>query len=152
MQAGVGIDHVLTDAAPPDWAGELEQVTVRGLGFSEVDFFHRASRTLIMTDLVQDFETERMPALSRFLARLNGVAAPNGRAPVYLRLAVRAKWRDAARAAERLVAWGPERGDLQPRALVRPQWNGSAAALAGLAHRRLMPADAVLAPARPAFR
>jgi hypothetical protein len=62
-----------------------------------------------MTDLVQNFETERMPALSRFLARLNGVAAPNGRAPVYLRLAVRAKWRDAARAAERLVAWGPER-------------------------------------------
>lgn len=108
-KAGVRIDHVLSDASPPEWAGELKQVTIRGLGFSEVDFFHSPSRTLVMTDLVQNLETERLPAATRIFARLNGVAAPNGRAPVYLRLVVKANKREAARAAARCVEWEPER-------------------------------------------
>jgi len=109
QKAGLKIDRILSDAAPSEWAGDLEQVLVRGLGFSEVDFFHRSSRTLIMTDLVQNLETERLPALARIMARLNGVAAPHGRAPIYLRLVVRAKKRNAARAATQLVGWQPER-------------------------------------------
>jgi hypothetical protein len=109
QKAGLRMDRVLADTPPPEWAGEVEQVVVRGIGFSEVDFFHRSSRTLIMTDLVQNLETEGLPAFTRFMARVNGVAAPHGRAPIYLRLVVRAKRRDAARAAARLVDWRPER-------------------------------------------
>jgi hypothetical protein len=108
-KAGIRIDHVLSDASPPEWASELEQITVRGLGFSEVDFFHRLSRTLILTDLVQNLETECLPAFTRIMARLNGVAAPRSHAPIYLRLAVKANKREAARAATRLVEWLPER-------------------------------------------
>jgi hypothetical protein len=108
-KSGLKLDHDLTEASPPEWAADIEQVIVRGAGFSEVDFFHRASRTLIMTDLVQNLETERLPLPLRVIARLNGVAAPNGRAPLYLRLAVRANKRDAAQAAEQLVRWHPER-------------------------------------------
>lgn len=108
-KAGLRIDRVLADAAPPEWAGVLDQAIVRGLGFSEVDFFHRPTRTLIMTDLVQNLETESLPTLTRIMARLNGIAAPNGRAPLYLRLAVKAKRRAAARTAAQLVQWGPER-------------------------------------------
>jgi hypothetical protein len=106
---GVRIDHVLSDASPPEWASEMEQITVRGFGFSEVDFFHRPSRTLIMTDLVQNLETQRLPVGTRIFARLNGVAAPHGRAPIYLRLMVKVNKREAARAAARLVEWHPER-------------------------------------------
>jgi Domain of unknown function (DUF4336) len=108
-KAGVRIDQVLADDAPPEWADEIRQVIVPGLGFSEVDFLHEPSRTLIMTDLIQNLETDRSPALTRIMARLNGVAAPNGRAPVYLRLAVRMKRREAAAAATQLVQWRPER-------------------------------------------
>ena len=82
---------------------------VRGLGFSEVDFFRRSSRTLVLTDLVQNLETERLPAITRIMARLNGIAAPWGRAPIYLRLVVKANRREAAQAAARLVEWQPER-------------------------------------------
>jgi hypothetical protein len=109
QKMGIRIDHVLSDASPPEWASEMEQITVRGLGFREVDFFHGPSRTLIMTDLVQNLETQRLPVATRIFARLNGVAAPNGRAPIYLRLIVKANKRDAAQAAARLVDWQPER-------------------------------------------
>jgi hypothetical protein len=107
--SGVRIDYVLSNEAPLPWAGEIEQVVVRGLGFSEVDFYHRPSRTLVITDLVQNLETEYMPALARTFARVNGVAAPNGRTPVYLRLLLRANGQEAAQSAAQLVRWGPER-------------------------------------------
>jgi uncharacterized protein DUF4336 len=108
-KAGLTVDHVLSDQAPPDWADAMDQVTVRGLGFSEVDFFHRATRTLIVTDLIQNLEPFRLPPLTRMMSRLIGAAASSGRPPVYLRLAVLARKRDAARAAGRLVKWAPER-------------------------------------------
>jgi hypothetical protein len=62
-----------------------------------------------MTDLVQNLETEALPPFTRIMAWLNGAAAPHGRAPLYLRWAVKAKGREAAEAAARLVAWEPER-------------------------------------------
>jgi hypothetical protein len=108
-RSGARIDRVLDDAPPPEWAGAIEQVIVPGVGFSEVDFFHRESRTLVVTDLVQNIETERWPALARMTARLSGVAAPQGGTPLYLRLAVWAKRREAAEAAARMIAWAPER-------------------------------------------
>ncbi len=109
QKANVKIDHILSEAPPPQWAGELEQIIVRGLGFSEVDFFHHPSRTLVMTDLIQNLETERLPTITRIMARLNGIAAPHGRAPIYLRLVVKANRREAAQAAARLVERRPER-------------------------------------------
>jgi hypothetical protein len=45
----------------------------------------------------------------RLMARLTGVLAPDGKAPVYVRLLIRAKRVTAAAAAARLVAWRPER-------------------------------------------
>jgi hypothetical protein len=108
-KAKIRIDADLSEMPPAAWEDELEHTIVRGIGFAEVDFFHRASRTLIMTDLVQNLEPDRLPAAARWLARLVGSAAPDGGAPFYLRLAVRAKGRSAADAAARLVALEPER-------------------------------------------
>jgi hypothetical protein len=108
-KAGLAIHRTLSDEAPAEWAAELDQLVVRGQGFSEVDFLHRPTRTLVMTDLVQNLETEALPLLTRIMARLNGAAAPHGRAPLYLRWAVKSKGREAAEAAARLVAWEPER-------------------------------------------
>ncbi len=43
----------LNDLPPPEWAGTLDQVILRGSAmYDEVDFFHPASRTLILTDLL----------------------------------------------------------------------------------------------------
>ena len=108
--AGLRLDHDLGEVPPPDWAGAIEQAVVPGgLGFRELAFLHRPTRTLLLTDLVLNIEPEKLPALARPAARLIGVTAPDGRAPVYLRLVVKMERARAARAAERLVAWAPER-------------------------------------------
>jgi hypothetical protein len=108
-KAGVRLDRDLAEAAPEQWAGEIEQVVVRGRGFSEVDFFHPATRTLVITDLVQNFEPDKLTLLGRTAARLTGVLGPTGGTPIYLRWILRANRRQAKESAERLVRWNPER-------------------------------------------
>jgi hypothetical protein len=70
-------------AAPPaPWAADLDQIIVPGgAGFTEVAFFHKATRTLVLTDLVQNLEAAMLPAAVRPFARLAGVVAPDGKAP-----------------------------------------------------------------------
>ena len=108
-KADLRIDHVLSDAPPGEWAGEVEQVRFHGSGFSELDFLHRPSRTLVMTDLIANLETGRLPATTRIWAHLIGVAAPQGRAPIYLRLALKTNKRESVQTATRLIGWQPER-------------------------------------------
>ncbi len=49
-------DGRLGDEAPADWAGEIDQVLVTGTHIMrEVAMFHRASRTLILVDLIENF-------------------------------------------------------------------------------------------------
>jgi hypothetical protein len=108
-RAGVRIDAELGDTPPEAWAGEIETVLVQGPVFREIDLFHRASRTLMLTDLVLNLESDRLPPLARPLAHLLGIVAPNGKAPIYVRALLQANRRSASRAAARLVAFAPER-------------------------------------------
>ena len=49
-------DGVLGDVAPVEWVGEIDQVLVQGTRIMrEVAMFHRASRTLILVDLIENF-------------------------------------------------------------------------------------------------
>lgn len=49
-------DWLLGDTAPAAWAGQLDQVLVRGNRWIwEVAFFHRQTRTLILVDLIEKF-------------------------------------------------------------------------------------------------
>ena len=74
----------------------------------EIVFFHRASRTLILADLIENFDPATLGVVYRLLARLGGVLAPHGQTPLDYRMTFRD--RDAARQAlERILAWRPER-------------------------------------------
>ena len=108
--SGVVIDRDL-GASPPDaWASDIDQIIVAGgFGVNEVAFLHRPTRTLIVTDLVQNFEPDRLPLPMRLLARLAGVMAPDGKAPAHLRFAINRKKAFAASAAQRMIDWAPER-------------------------------------------
>ncbi len=56
----VAFTGVLDDEAPELWRGQLEQVWVRGApAMNEVAFFHVASRTLLLTDLVFNVPKDR---------------------------------------------------------------------------------------------
>jgi hypothetical protein len=109
-RSGVRIDHDLAAAAPEAWSKDLDQVLVPGAGgFNEVALYHKSSRTLVLTDLVLNLEPEKLPFIIRPAARLLGVTAPVGKAPVYLRMIIKWKREAAKAAAERLVAFQPKR-------------------------------------------
>lgn len=106
----VPVPHVLGDEAPPAWADAIAQVMVRGAVLTEADFFHRPSRTLILTDLIENFELGRVRGwFHRLLLRLGGAADPDGKAPLDMQLTF---WRDrkaVREAVRRMLAWSPER-------------------------------------------
>ncbi len=110
------VEAVLGDEAPPGWAGQIDQLVFQGFPIAnEVVFLHRASRTLVLTDLAFN-PGPAMPAPTRFFLRLGG---NRGLSPTYLeRLLIRD--RAAGRASlERILAWDFERvivshGDVLP--------------------------------------
>jgi hypothetical protein len=67
---------VLGDVAPAAWSSELDQVLTKGnVFFSEALFFHRSSRTLIVADLVENFDAGTASVLGRGMAALFGVSS-----------------------------------------------------------------------------
>ena len=100
----------LQAAAPELWKDDFEQLIIRGgFGVREAAFLHKPSRTLILTDLVENLEKEKLGPLVRPLMRLAGAMAPDGKAPIYYRMVVKMNRKEAASAARRLLQWAPER-------------------------------------------
>ena len=98
---------VLGDAPEPGWSEDLDQTVFRGeRQLEEVAFFHRASRTLILADLVQSGHPGS-PWPTRLATRLNGTYDRPG-PPAPVRLGFRDK--AAARASlEGVLSWDFER-------------------------------------------
>ncbi len=102
-------DGELGDAPDPAWADQIDQVVFRGsFALEEVVFFHRASRTALVCDLVQRFDPEQMTGVIGAVMRLWGLVGEGGSTPREWRASfVR---REPARAAKRrLLSWEPER-------------------------------------------
>lgn len=104
------VDHRLDSVAPPDWAGVIDQMIVEGSRLHrEAVFLHRPSRTLILTDLIENFEAAHMPAWMVPMAWLAGALDPDGKAPLDMRWSFRAG-RERARVAVRaMLDWHPDR-------------------------------------------
>jgi hypothetical protein len=105
----VSFDADLGETAEPAWAAEFDQLHFRGSRvFEEVVFLHRASATLILTDLIENFEAARLGTAMRWIARLGGVLDPDGKTPLDMRFTFRD--RAAARAClQRVMDWRPQR-------------------------------------------
>ena len=109
-RSGLRIDHDLASWPPEVWAADLDQLLVTGgMGLREVVFLHRGSRTLILTDLVQNFEADRLGPLVRPFVRLGGGLAPDGMAPPHYRAAMNLRRREVREAARKMLDWTPER-------------------------------------------
>ncbi|MDQ2093918.1 DUF4336 domain-containing protein [Rhodalgimonas zhirmunskyi] len=106
----LAFDHELCPRAEDPWQGQIEQMIVPGSKIHrEAVFFHRASRTLILTDLIENFEPRKLPFWMRPLIWLGGIADPDGQMPRDMRMTF-VRHRDALRdAIEQMLAWGPER-------------------------------------------
>jgi hypothetical protein len=103
---GLRIDHELEGSPPSAWRGAIAQVLVRG-GFStEAVFLHRASRTLVLSDLVHNFEQGRgRGGLLRRAMRLGGC----GGTPPDLWLGCLGRRQEVRAAVETILGWRPDR-------------------------------------------
>lgn len=107
-RSALRIDRDLGETAPGEWAQEVEQGIVKGGGgFSEAWFFHRPSRTLLLTDLVDNLESAKLPPLTSIAARLAG--ATGGTTPHHARAALLLRKAENKSALRHLVSLEPER-------------------------------------------
>jgi short-subunit dehydrogenase len=106
-KAGVRVDTEINGETPPAWSADLLTVSVTAPGFSEIELFDKRSRTLILTDLVQNLN--HSTSWDRLAGSLIGVEKPDGKAPIYLRMLLRLGGRATQAAARRLIKLAPER-------------------------------------------
>lgn len=107
-RAGIRIDRDLGERAPRAWDAEIEQGVLRGIGgFSEVYFFHRPSKTLILADLIHNLDPRSLPLLTDLVARFSG--STGGKAAFHMRAALKPAGHRASAAAACMIALQPDR-------------------------------------------
>jgi hypothetical protein len=106
----VAFDAELGDTAESAWRDDIDQTIFRGSRYmEEVVFFHKKSRTLILADLIENFETERLGRLHGAVARLAGATHPDGKAPLDFRMTFLGRKREARASLARMLEWRPEK-------------------------------------------
>lgn len=66
QHVAVAFDADLQDSPPAACAGEIDQLRFSGSrAMEEIVFFHRASATLILADLIENFEPAKLPPALR---------------------------------------------------------------------------------------
>jgi hypothetical protein len=114
-QAGGRLDRVshrcrpLADRSGYAWDGTIDTLPVHGNFMSEVVFFHRPSRTLVLTDMIENFEPQKLGMFFRVLTWLVGVHHPDGKMPRDMRLTFRARAAELRAAVELMIGWDPAR-------------------------------------------
>lgn len=90
------------------WDDAIHTLPAKGRFRTEVIFFHKESRTLILTDFIENFEPRMTDSLFiRLLMRLGGVRDPRGGMPRDMRLTYSRK---ALRSlVEKMLTWEPHR-------------------------------------------
>lgn len=100
----------LTEEGQFPWSGELKMLLVRGGYLSEAVFFHDATRTLVITDLIQNYEREKIAnPFFRFMSRLSGAVDPDGKMPVDLRSTFFMHRKKMAETVRTMISWQPQR-------------------------------------------
>jgi hypothetical protein len=89
----------------PAWADDLDQLAFKGSPLiEEVLFLHRASRTLILDDLIQFHPSVKGKPLRNALFKLEGVSAPQGGVGLDIRLTFTQR-ELARRSLDKLLSW-----------------------------------------------
>lgn len=92
------------------WDGQLFTLPITGHFMTEVEFFHPLSRTLVLTDLVENFESNKLPTIwLRWLTWFGGVQDPHGSMPRDMRITFRRSRNQLRAAVETMLSWHPQR-------------------------------------------
>ncbi len=90
------------------WAGDIDQVLMRNAITTEAVFFHRVSRTVLFTDLVQHFPQGWFKGWRALVARLDRMTGSEPSVPQKFRLGFTDR-RAARLALQRIRAWPAEK-------------------------------------------
>jgi hypothetical protein len=92
-----------------EWSKEIDQTIFKGsFVMEEVIFFHRSSKTLVLTDLIENFKPESFNLWQRVLAKFTGILSPHGKTPVDWRLSFAFGKNEAKKSLSIMMAWKPE--------------------------------------------
>jgi len=99
----------LDDHPDPSWNADIDQAVFRGsIAMAEVAFFHRASRTAIIGDLIQRFTDEHLSGWKGMVMRFGGLAGESGSTPRDWRASF-LRHGPARAALRKVLEWKPER-------------------------------------------
>jgi hypothetical protein len=104
--SGVRIDRDLAAEAPSEWSDDIRQGLVRGRGLCEAYFFHLSSRTLVLTDLIENLAPAKLPPVTAAVMR--GLVATQGTVPLHARAALLMGGVDTRAAIHAMLDLGPE--------------------------------------------
>ncbi len=92
----------------PLWDADIAHTLIDLGKFTEAVFFHRSSRTLIVTDLMQNFEAHRVRRMStRAILSAGGATGPNGKPSIEIRLAARGHRAALHAGVLQMLEWQP---------------------------------------------
>src|SRR5262249_38786851 len=98
------------DASPPEeWGREIDQTLFPGGYFKEFIFFHKASKTLILTDTIMNIELDKMTEPWRTATKLTGMYHPFGQIFFGMRLPLLLQRQKAEAAIRKIHSWQPQR-------------------------------------------
>lgn len=103
------LDRELVSSAPAEWRDEIDQTAVPGGIFGEIVFFHKASRTLILTDTIINLELDKISEPWRSSARMTGMYYPSGQLFFGMRLPFLLQRGKTRAAIKKILSWEPER-------------------------------------------
>jgi hypothetical protein len=96
-------------SAPKEWCRDIDQLLFPGGYFKEFVFFHKTSRTLILTDAIINIELDKVSDPWRTATRLTGMYYPKGQLFFGMQLPLLFQRRKAKAAIEKMRSWRPRR-------------------------------------------
>lgn len=92
------------------WDARIRTLPVAGSYMIEVIFFDQGTRTLILTDLIENFEPHKVRSpFIRWLTRIGGVQDPHGSMPKDMRLTWSRHKPQLKAAVKTMISWAPAR-------------------------------------------
>ncbi|MEI6729158.1 MAG: DUF4336 domain-containing protein [bacterium] len=104
------VDYVIEDAKNEFWSNEIDHVIMHGNRFmEEVEFYHKPSKTLILTDIYENFEPHKIGLPFRILAWLGGALSPKGGTTRDQQLLYSGHKKELQKSIEKLKSWDTQK-------------------------------------------
>ena len=105
-RSDVRIDRDLGEQTPPEWGDQILQGLIRGRGLCEAYLFHAPSRTLVLTDLIENLAPRKLPPVTA--AVMSTLLATRGTVPLHARAALRMGGAETRAAIHEMLDLDPE--------------------------------------------